>query len=100
MSVYIHDDAYLAIVVLLNSTPYRGQRTEYTSMRENKLWMSRNEVVLHVCMYICRARAGLGWDGGSLFPFMYFCLSSVQLGLEVEGFLCSVLYTILRRVIA
>lgn len=52
-------------------------------------------------MYVHLSSTGwLGWDGGSLFPFMYFCLSSVQLGLEVEGFLCSVLYTILRRVIA
>lgn len=62
VSVYIHDDAYLAIVVLLNSTPYRGQRTEYTSMRvQNKLWMSRNEVVLHVCTFVEHGLAGLGW---------------------------------------
>lgn len=38
---------------------------------QNKLWMSRNEVVLHVCTpYICRARAG--WAGMGRWGEVYF----------------------------
>lgn len=53
---------------------------------QNKLWMSRNEVVLHVCTFVEHGLAGLGWGKFILVP-VYFCLF---IRFEVEGFLCAV----------